>query len=52
MPGAPAPQQRFVLGESLAGQPEIQAAQGHSVQLESPILEPIAAATQVGVVFH
>lgn len=40
-------QKRFVLGEALDGRPAVRAAQGHSVALESPILEPVTLPEQL-----
>jgi RNA:NAD 2'-phosphotransferase (TPT1/KptA family) len=45
---------RFVLDDS-AQPPRVRAAQGHSVQLEAPVLEPVgdaAAATPLGAAVH
>lgn len=40
-------QKRFVLGEALDGRPAVRAAQGHSVALECPVLEPVTSAEQL-----
>ncbi len=43
--------QRFVLDES-TDPPRIRAAQGHSVQLEAPVLEPVTSASSVPLAVH
>jgi 2'-phosphotransferase len=44
-------QKRFVLDEE-AQPPRIRAAQGHSIQLDAPELEPVASAGQVALAVH
>jgi hypothetical protein len=44
-------QKRFVLDES-AGSPRIRAAQGHSLQLEAPVLQPVTDASSVECAVH
>lgn len=44
-------QKRFVLEESGCS-PRIRAAQGHSVQLEAPVLQPVADASSVRCAVH
>lgn len=43
--------QRFVLDES-RDPPRIRAAQGHSVQLEAPVLQPVTSASSVPLAIH
>lgn len=54
LPGTPLPhttQKRFVLDDT-TNPPRIRAAQGHSVELEEAVLEPVTEASQVPVPVH